>query len=51
MLFARINVLVGMIFVSYFFFFFTQTLMTEDRVTSWRREIEIQDDFNSGKFR
>ena len=50
MLFARINVFVGMIFVS-FFFFFTQTLMTEVRVTSWRREIEIQDDFNSGKFR
>lgn len=49
MLFARINVFVGMIFVSYLFF--TQTLMTEVRVTSWRREIEIQDDFNSGKFR
>lgn len=49
MLFARINVFVGMIFVSYFFF--TQTLMTEVRVTSWRKEIEIQDDFNSGKFR
>lgn len=48
MLFARINVFVGMIFVS---FFFTQTLMTEVRVTSWRKEIEIQDDFNSGKFR
>ena len=49
MLFARINFFVGMIFDSYIFFYLNTN--DRDRVTSWRREIEIQDDFNSGKFR